>query len=174
VDDKRGGIGRPRDDVDLLALQFADHRLNPAAAHPDARPDRVDPAVARDDRDLGPAAGIARDRLDLDDAVVDFRHLLGEQLGHILRVGARQENLRAAGFLPDIVDVGAHPLALPEAFARQELVAAQHRLGAAEIDDDIAEFDALDETVDDFADAVLELLVLALALGVAHLLHDHL
>jgi hypothetical protein len=34
--------------------------------------------------------------LDLDDAVVDFRHFLGEQLGHELRMGARQEDLRPA------------------------------------------------------------------------------
>ena len=125
-------------------------------------------------RDLGAAAGIARHRPDLDDAVVDLRHFLGEELGHELRMGARQENLRPAHFLAHIVDIGAHALALAEAFARQQLVAAQDRLGAAEIDDDIAEFDALDEAVDDLADAVLELVVLALALGVAHILHDHL
>ena len=162
VDDEGRRVLRPRDDVDLLALQLADHRLDAAAAHADAGADRIDAAVARDDRDLGAAAGVARDRLDLDDAVVDFRHLLREQLGHELRMGARQEDLRAARLLAHVVDIGAHPLALAEALARQQLVAAQHRLGAAEIDDDIAEFDALDEAVDDLADAVLELVELAL------------
>jgi hypothetical protein len=34
-------VRRPRDDVDLLALQFADH-LHAAAAHADAGADRVD------------------------------------------------------------------------------------------------------------------------------------
>jgi hypothetical protein len=58
--------------------------------------------------------------------------------------------------------------------ARQQLVTAQDRFGAAEIDHDIAELDTLDEPVDDLADAVLEFEVLALALGVAHLLHDDL
>ena len=171
---KVAGSGRPRDDVDLLALQLADDRLDAAAAHADAGADRVDAAVARDDRDLGAAAGVARHRLDLDDAVVDLRHFLREQLGHELRVGARQENLRAARLLADVVDIGAHPLALAEAFARQQLVAAQHRLGAAEIDDDVAELDPLDEPVDDLADAVLELVELPLALGVADLLDDDL
>ena len=118
-------------------------------------------AVARNHRDLGPAAGVARHRLDLDDAVVDLRHFLGEQLGHELRVGARQEDLRPARLLAHIVDIGAHPLALAEALARQQLVAAQHRLGAAEIDDDVAELDPLDEAVDDLADAVLELVEIA-------------
>src|SRR6266851_9827039 len=89
-------------------------------------------------------------------------------------MGARQEDLRAARFLPHIVNIGAHPLALPEALPRQQFVAPQHRLGAPEIDDDIAEFDPLDEAVDDFADSVLELLELALALGIADLLDDHL
>src|ERR1043166_8111092 len=38
----------------------------------------------------------------------------------------------------------------------------------------MAELDALDDAGDDLADAVLELLILALALGVADLLEDHL
>ncbi len=141
---------------------------------PTQAPTGIDAAVVGDDGDLGARARIARDRADLDDAVVDFRHFLREQLGHELRMGARQEDLRAAHFLAHVVDVGAHALALAEALARQQLVAAQDRLGAAEIDDDVAELDALDEAVDDLADAVLELVELALALGVAHLLHDDL
>ncbi len=174
VDDEGRGIGRPGNDVDLLALEFGDHRLHARAAHADAGADRIDAAVVGDDGDLGARARIARDRADLDDAVIDFRHFLGEQLGHELRMGARQEDLRAAHLLAHVVDVGAHALALAEALARQQLVAAQDRLGAAEIDDDVAELDALDEAVDDLADAVLELVELALALGVAHLLHDDL
>jgi hypothetical protein len=43
-----------------------------------------------------------------------------------------------------------------------------------EIDDDVAELDALDDAGDDLALAVLELFVLALALGVADLLEDDL
>ena len=78
------------------------------------------------------------------------------------------------GLRAHVVDIGAHPLALAEALARQQFVAPQHRLGAAEIDDDIAELDPLDEAVDDLADAVLELGVLPLPLGVAHLLDDDL
>ena len=45
---------------------------------------------------------------------------------------------------------------------------------AAEIDDHIAIFDALDDAVDDLADAVLVFLILTVALGLAHFLHDHL
>ena len=63
---------------------------------------------------------------------------------------------------------------LRKRLARQHFVAAHDRLAAAEIDDDVAVFDALDDAVDDVADAVLVFLVLAVALGLAHLLHDHL
>ena len=130
--------------------------------------------IARDDGDLGAAAGVAGDRLHLDDAVVDFGHFLGEQLGHELRMGARQEDLRAALLAAHVVDIGADAVAVAEGFARDQLVAAHDALAAAEIDDDVAVFDALDHAVDDLADAVLELVVLAVALGLAHLLHDDL
>ena len=58
--------------------------------------------------------------------------------------------------------------------ARDLLVAADDSLGASEVDDDVAELDALDDSGDDLSDAVLELFMLALALGVADLLEDHL
>jgi hypothetical protein len=76
-------------------------------------------------------------------------------------MGARQEDLRAAGLAAHVVDVGAHAVARAEGLARQQLVAAQDRLGAAEVDRDVAELDALDQAVDDLADAVLVLVELA-------------
>ena len=42
VDDERSDIGRPRDDVDLFALQLVDDRLNARPAHSDASPNRID------------------------------------------------------------------------------------------------------------------------------------
>ncbi len=45
VDDEGRDVGRPRDDVDLLALQFVDHRLHPRAAHADAGADRIDRGI---------------------------------------------------------------------------------------------------------------------------------
>ena len=89
-------------------------------------------------------------------------------------MGARQEDLGTALLLPNVVDVRAHAVADLEVLARQQLVAAQHRLGPAEIDDHIAVVDPLDQAVDDLADPILELLELALALGLADLLDDHL
>ena len=174
VDHEGRDVLRPRNDVDLLALQFVHHRLHARAAHADAGADRIDRGIARDHRDLGARAGIAGDRLHLDDAVIDFRHFLREQLGHELRMRAGEENLRAARLAAHVVDEGADAVAVAERLARQHLVAAHDRLAAAEIDDHVAVFDALDDAVDDVADAVLVFLVLPVALGLAHLLHDHL
>src|SRR5215469_83938 len=171
---KSSRVGRPGDNVDLFSLQFAHDRLDTAPPHADASSDRVDTAVAGDHSYLGPASGISSDRLDLDDTVINLRNLLREQLRHELRMGSRQENLRPAQFLAHIVNIGAHALTLAEAFARQQFVAAQHCLGAAEVDDDVTELDPLDQPVDDLGNPVLEFEELPLPLGVAHLLHDDL
>src|SRR5882757_9320019 len=45
VDDKGRDIGRPRNDVDLLALQLVDHRLHARTAHTDAGADRIDRGI---------------------------------------------------------------------------------------------------------------------------------
>src|SRR3546814_12866257 len=59
-------------------------------------------------------------------------------------------------------------------FAGDLLIAADDALGAAEMHHDMAEFDRLDDAGDYLTHAVLEFLMLALALGVADLLEDHL
>ena len=171
---KVASVLAPRDDVDLFALQFLDHRLDAAALHADAGADRVDRAVVADDADLGAAAGVAGGGLDLDDAVVNFGHFLGEQLLHEVGVGARQEDLRAAGFAGNAQDQAADAVADADHFARDLRVAADDALGAAKIDHDVAELDPFDDAGDDFAGAVLEFFILALALGVADLLENDL
>ena len=89
-------------------------------------------------------------------------------------MGARQENLRPALLAPHVVDVGADAVAVAENLARQHFVAPHDRFAAAEIDHDVAVLDALDDAVDDVADAILVFVILPVALGLAHLLHDHL
>src|SRR3984957_9771711 len=163
IDDKGRDVRRPRDDVDLLALQFIDYRLHARAAHADAGADWIDRRIPRNHPDFRPGAGIAGNRLDLDDAVVDLRHFLREQFRHELRMGARQENLRSPGLAPHVENIGANAIAVAEPLARQHLVAAHDGLAAAEIDNDAAIFDALDDAVDDIADTVLEFLVLPVA-----------
>src|SRR5262249_10357610 len=67
---------------------------------------------------------IPRHRLHLHDAVVDFRHFLGEQLGHELRMGAREKYLRPARLAAHVVDESADAVAVAERFARQHFVSA--------------------------------------------------
>ncbi len=113
-------------------------------------------------------------RLDFDGAVVDFRHFLREQLGHELRPRARQEDLRATLLTAHVIDVGADAIAVADVFARDHFIAADDALGAAKIDDDVAVLGALHRAVDDLAEAVLVFAELAIALGLAHFLHDDL
>src|SRR5262249_36767171 len=81
---------------------------------------------------------------------------------------------RSALLAPDVINIGAHAIAIAEALARQQFIAPDNAFGAAQIDDDIAVFDALDDAVNDFADAILVFLILAFAFGIANLLDDHL
>ena len=174
IDDKGRRIWRPGNDVDLLALQFADNSLDAAAAHADAGADRIDRRIVRNNGDLGAAARIAGGRANFDDTVVDFRHFLGEQRLHELRPRPAQENLRAARLAAHIEYVGACAVTGAEILAWQRFVAPHDALGAPKIDGHIAVFDALDQPVDDFARAVLVFLKLAFTLGVTHALNDHL
>ena len=92
-------------------------------------------------------------------------------------MGARKEDLRAAGLAADVIDVGADAVAGAEHLAGDQFVAPHDRLaraGAAEIDHDIAVFDPLDRAVDDVADAILVDVILLVALRLADLLHQHL
>ena len=89
-------------------------------------------------------------------------------------MGARQENLRATGFLSDVDNIGAHPIAGFEVFTGDRFVSPEKGFGAAQVDDNVAVFDALDQAVNNFAGTVLVFLVLAAAFGVADPLNDHL
>src|SRR3546814_20234515 len=89
-------------------------------------------------------------------------------------MGAAEENLRTPVFAAHVQDHRADAVADADDFAGDLLIAADDALGAAEIHPDMAEFARLDDAGDDFTHAVLEFLILALALGVADLLEDNL
>ncbi len=89
-------------------------------------------------------------------------------------MGSRQENLRPAGLLAHIQDVGPHSVPGVEVLPRDGFLPPQHRFGAAEINNNIAELDTFDQTIDDLADAIPEFVVLALALGFPDLVDNHL
>jgi hypothetical protein len=174
VDHVLRGVGRPVDDVDALAGEFVGHRGDARAAQADAGADRVDARVVRDDGDLGAQAGVARGRLDLEQAFLDLGHFEFEQLHDEFGCGARQHDLRAAGAAVDAQQVGAHAVADAQVLAGDHLVAVQEALDAAGFDDRVAAVDALDDAVDEVLLAGEEVLDDLLALGIADFLQDDL
>ena len=78
IDDKGGRITRPRNYIDLFALQFIDHGLDTAAAHTDTCADRINARIVRNHADFGARTGVTGNRAHFDDAVVNFRHFLHE------------------------------------------------------------------------------------------------
>ena len=167
-------IGQPLDNIDFLALQFVNHRLDPTAPHADTSADRIDTGIIGHHCDLGPAAGIPCNRLDLDNAVIDFRHFLGKQFRHELGMGAGEKNLRATQFVAHVINIGSDPVTLTQAFPRQCLVPTYDSLGPSQINQNVAIFDPFNDTIDHFANAVLIFLVLPFPLRLAHLLHNNL
>ena len=87
---------------------------------------------------------------------------------------ARQKHLRPTRLFAHVHDISPDAVAGIEVFARNDLLAPEQRLGAAEIDDHIAELDAFHQTVHDVADPVLELVVLPAALRLTHLMNNDL
>ena len=128
----------------------------------------------RRDGELRAVTGLARDRLDLDDAVDELRHLELEQ--------ART----SPGCVRDTTICG--PLAVLRtstmyafiaravvvAVARDLLGLRQQRLDPAQVEQGVAGVGLLDDAGDDVALAAGVLLVLHLALGLADALQDHL
>src|SRR5690606_1645398 len=86
----------------------------------------------------------------------------------------RQEDLRTTLFAAHVVNVSAHTIAVLEVFARDQFVTTDNRLATPKIDNNVAVLHALDGTVDDLADAILVLVVLAITLSFTNLLDDDL
>ena len=74
----------------------------------------------------------------------------------------------------DFVNIGANTVTITEVLARQRLVTAHDRLGAAKINNDIAILDALYGAIHDLMDAILIFAILAVALSLTYFLNDHL
>ena len=168
-------IGRPRHDVDALAVQLVDDRLHARALEADARAHRIDRVVAREHGDLGAAADFAGGRADLDDVLLDLRDLELEQRLHEQRVATAQDEARALGRLLDALEHGADRLALVEVLAVVLLAIRNDRFRFAELvehDDELAALDLLDFAGEQVADARRELVADAGALAFADALDD--
>src|SRR5262249_29660860 len=140
----------------------------------DAGADGIDVAVARADRDLRTRARLAGRRLDAYDLLVDLGDLHLEQLLEQALVRTRQDDLRPARGLVDVDAVGDDPVARPVRLARHLIAHRQHRLGAAQVDDDVAALEPPHDAGDQLALAILVLVEDVLALRLAHALQNDL
>ena len=75
------------DDFDFFLSEFAEHILDARAAHADRRANRVQPILSRANRQLGTYASIAGNRRNLNQAVLNLRHLTLEQPPHEISMG---------------------------------------------------------------------------------------
>ena len=98
VGDEDGRVVVPGDDVDLLAAELGDDGLDAATALADRGADRVEALLAARDGDLGAAARLAGDGLDLDRAGVDLGDLELEQAAQEVLVGPADVDQRARGW----------------------------------------------------------------------------
>src|SRR5690606_16535038 len=155
--------------------QLLHHGLDARPFDADAGAHRIDVGVAAGDRDLAARARLASDADDLDDALVDLGHLRLEQLLHQVRIGAAEDDHRAARLAVDVLHVGHHAVAGSIGLPGRLLARGQDPLGASEVDDDVvALLEAAHDAADQLPLAVLELVEDDVALGVADALQEHL
>ena len=138
--------------------------------HPDAGADRIDVGVLGVNRNLGASARLARALANLDDALVNFGHLLLEQLAQEFVGGAREHDRQPLLGQVNVENQRADAIALAIALVRNLLFLGQDRLGASEVDDHVLALEALHDARDDFALAILELVEDLFSLGVADVL----
>ena len=70
-------------------------------------------------------------RVEYGNVVVDFGHFLGEEPRGELRMGAGEEDLRAASLAPHVINVSTNAVAGAEHLARDQFVAPHDRLARA-------------------------------------------
>src|SRR5258707_393093 len=80
-------IGAPLDNIYLFFVEFMHAVIDTRTTHPDARADRIQAFLACDNRNLGAAAGFARDSLDFDGTFVDFGYFGLKQAAHEVTMG---------------------------------------------------------------------------------------
>ena len=123
--------GYPVHNVDLFAAQLLNNRLNTRAFHANAGADRIDVRIVGNHRDLCSAARFTRGAFDFNNALVDLRYFLSEQLDQHARMGARQNDLRTPAGNLHTDDIGADPITLAISLSRNLFLLRQYRVGAA-------------------------------------------
>ena len=111
---------------------------------------------------------------DDDSAVVDLRDLHLEEAQEDLRVGARQDHLRALCHRKHLDDHGPDPLPLLVGLGAGLFAQRQESLRFPDVHDDVRALVSLHDAVDHLADLLRVLVVDVLALRLADLLQDDL
>ncbi len=137
----------PRHDVDPLAPELGNDSLHPGSLQPHASTHRIDRLVPRVHGDLGPTADLSGDLLDLDDPLLDLRHLELEERGHEERVPSRKDEARTLRGLLDLAEHRADRIALPVTLPWVLILPRNDCLRVSrpvQHDHDLAAFDLLD------------------------------
>src|SRR5262249_23102819 len=142
----------------------------PAQTHASA--DGVHFLVARPDCKLGPEARLARDSLDLNGAVTDFRYFQLKEFYHELRVGSGQNDLRPVGSVLDRSHITADAFTHLVLLGRDTLAIRQERLELSQINDDVRAFKPAYRPADDIAGAIFEFRVNQFFFRAAQVLHQ--
>ncbi len=163
-----------RNNIDLLAVQFADNSLNSRALHTDASADRVNRRIARINGDLRTVSWITGCRFNTDNAVVDFSNVLAKELHEEAGVCTRHNHLRSTARTFDVDHESLDAVFHAELFGRHLLFIRDNGFGAAEINDNVVSLKAANVTRQDFALTILEFVKDLRAFRVANLLNYNL
>src|SRR5690606_4048257 len=109
--DETAQVRIPLDDVNLLAPQLLDHRLDPDPPGAHAGPDGIHPVIPAPDRDLGALPRLPGRGPDLHHAVPDLGNLQLEKTLEEPRMAAGEDHLGAPGRLAHLGDVALEALA---------------------------------------------------------------
>ena len=126
-------VGGVVDDVDVLVAQFADDAVDAAALHTHAGAHRIDAFVVAFHGDFGAFAGQANDVLYDDDAILDFRHLGGQQFFQKFGIGAAEHDVGYVIAHLDFADDTFQHITLTVVVAFDHFQARQHQLVAGRI-----------------------------------------
>src|SRR5690606_17315006 len=152
--------------------QFVTNRSDARAAHAHAGADGIDALVVGDYGDLGAHTGITGCSLDLEQALLDFRHFVLEQLTNKFRGCARMNQLLAAGGVIDTGHPGTNSVTNADVLAGYRFGARQARFNLACIDDGVTLVHALDRAGHNGFTTLEEVVEHLLTLGIADALKD--
>ena len=126
------------------------------------------------DGDLGAGTGVTGTGFDLQQALLNFRHFLTEQLNHEFRCRARQDDGGATQGVVDFHDHGANAISAAQVFLGDHFGAAQTTFNATALDNQIAFVHALDAAHKNLVATGQKVGQQHFSLGVADFLQDHL